>query len=219
MRIGQRLHRAMKRADLSQKELSRRTGMHKSTISKVMKGETGSPTWETVETLVNAIGTTWGDLFDEPRIQLSVKDSALAAEFRDFLERLLANDAAQKERYRSDAEEIRDALDRGVDEVAELTEKQITGNHLRSGARPYKVLTDSMIGAGILEGSTIWAKPSLHLDAADGHIAIVRLNKTLFLKRVDRRGQQTVLTSANPRYGDIHVKPGEKCDLVAILVD
>jgi SOS-response transcriptional repressor LexA len=216
MKIGQRLRRAMKRADLTQKELSRRTGMHETTISKVMKGETRSPNWETVETLVNAIGTTWGDLFEEPRIHLSVKDAALTMEFKDFLERLLANDAAQKQRHRTGGDEIHDTPDRGVDEVVELSDK-IPGPYVVKGARPYRVITDSMIGVGIMEGSMIWAKPSVHLDAADGKIAIVRLNKTLFLKRVDRRGQRTVLTSENPRYGDIEVR-GEKCELVAILV-
>ncbi len=216
MKIGQRLHRAMKRAGLSQKEISRRTGIHETTISKVMKGETRSPNWQTIETIVDAIDTTWGDLFEEPRIHLSLKDTALAAEFKDFLDRLLANDAAQKERRPvSLVDEIRDAP--GIDEVVELTGEKIPGPYVIKGARPFRVLTDSMIEAGVMKGAVIWAQPAMDLNAADGRISIVRVNKTLLVKHVDRRGQQTVLSSANPRYGDIQIR-GQKCELVGIVI-
>ena len=71
--------------------------------------------------------------------------------------------------------------------------------------RAYKVITDAMIGIGILEGSVIFAKPTVNLDAADREIAIVRLNKTLFL-------------SENPIYADIHVGNRDTLELVGIVV-
>jgi transcriptional regulator with XRE-family HTH domain len=218
MKIGQRLRSAMKRADLNQKQLSLRSGIHESTISSVMSSETENPNWDTVETLVGAIGTTWGDLFDEPRIHLSDKDRVLVAEFRDFLGRLLANDAAQKKRHGvRPAEEIRNLP---VDEVELLRDEKIPGPFVRGGARQaYRVVTDAMIGIGMLENSKIYVKPTVNLDAADGLISIVRLNKTLYLKRVDLRGKKIVLTSENPRYGDIHVDKRDNFELVAIVVN
>ena len=218
MTIGQRLRRAMKRADLNQKQVAERSGIHEGTVSAIMKGVTANPNWETVETLVNAIGTTWGDLFDEPRIHLSTKDAALTHEFRDFLDRLLANAAAQKQRHGPrPADEIRDAPP--ADEVEHLPNHNIPEAFVRARAtRAYKVTTDAMIGIGILEGSVIFANPTVNLDAADGEIAIVRLNKTLFLKRVDLRGKKTVLISENPIYADIHVGNRDTLELVGIVV-
>lgn len=218
MKIGQRLRRAMKRADLTQKQLAQRSGIHEGTISGIMKGETANPNWETVETLVNAIGTTWGDLFDEPRIHLSVKDKALTLEFKDLIDRILANDAAQAQRHGTRAaDEIRDAVP--ADEVEHVPDYKIPEAFMRARAtRAYKVVTDAMIGVGILEGSMIFAYPTVNLDAADGEIAVVRLNKTLFLKRVDLRGKKIVLMSENPRYGDIHVDKRDNFELVAIVV-
>lgn len=217
MHIGERLRRAMKRAGLTQRQIAERTHTHVGTISKLMSGETANPNWDTVAGIVEAIGTTWGDLFDEPRIHLSVKDAALVHEFNDFLERLIANDRAQKQRRQTKtAGEIRDAPS---DEVVELPNEMIDEEFVRGRAnRAYKVLTDSMIGIGIWEGSKIFARATVDLDSADGKIAVVRLNNTLFLKRVDRRGQQTVLTSENPRYADIHVGSRDAIELVAILV-
>src|SRR5437870_3440797 len=218
MKIGQRLRRAMKRAELNQKQLAARSGIHEGTISAIMKGETANPNWETVETLVNAIGTTWGDLFDEPRIHLSTKDAALTLEFKDFLDRLLANDAAQKQRHGTKpADEIREAAP--ADEVEFQPNETIPEAFVRARAtRAYRVVTDAMIGIGILEGSIIYAQPTVNLDAADGEIAIVRLNKTLFLKRVDLRGKKAVLSSENPLYADIHIGSRDALELVAIVV-
>lgn len=214
----------MQRANLSQKNLAKRAGLPEATVSAVMKGNRGNPKWDTVERLVNAIPTTWGDLFDEPRIQLTVKDAALAHEFSDFLARLLANDERQKEQRRvQSVRTIDDKPDRSPrDEVEELREHPIPEEYDREGARPFRVLTDAMIGVGIMEGAVIFCqvKPrSRHLDAFDGEIAIVRLDGRLYLRRIDRRGNQTVLTSENaPRYGDIHVKPSETCELVAVFI-
>jgi transcriptional regulator with XRE-family HTH domain len=204
MKIGQRLRSAMKRAGLNQKELARRSGIHESTISSVMSGQAANPNWETVETLVNAIGTTWGDLFDEPRVPLSEKDCAAVAELRDIFDRLLANDAAQK-------------LSR--DEVELWPAVRIPEAYGRAGARQsYRVLTDAMTGLGILENSMIFARPAADLDAADGDVAVVRFNGTLYLRRVDLRGKKVVLTSENPRYADLHVGKRDVFELVAVVV-
>ena len=219
MTIGQRLRKAMKEAGLSQKMLAERTGMRESTISAIMKGR--NPRWNSVERLVNGIRTTWGDLFDEPRIQLTVKDAALAHEFSDFLGRLLATDAREKQRRAREGEELHDALDRGIaDEVEELPDEPIPPKYDKKGAnRVYRVRTEAMIGVGLFPDTLIFAYTSRYLDAADDRIAVVRLNGRLFLRHVDRRGNQTVLKSANePRYGEIHVLPTETCELVAILI-
>jgi len=201
MKIGQRLRSAMKRADLSQKELARRSGIHESTISAVMSGLAANPNWKTVEMLVNAIGTTWGDLFDEPRVHLSEKDRALAAEFRDFLERLLAIHAAS------------------VDEVELWPAAPIPEKYDRMGARrTYRVLTDAMTGIGIYKDSIIFTRSAANLDAADGRVAVVRLNGALYVRRVNRRGKTIVLASENPRYGHINVGKRDVVELEAIVV-
>jgi len=211
----------MKDAGLSQRTLAERTGMRESTISAIMKGR--NPRWNSVERLVNVgIRTTWGNLFDEPRIQLTVKDAALAHEFSDFLTRLLATDAGEKKRRSREAGTIDDTLDRGVaDEVEELPDEPIIPKYDKKGAnRVYRVRTEAMTGVGLFPDAVIFARASRYLEAADDKIAVVRLEKRLFLRRVDQRGNQTVLRSANePRYGEILVLPTETCELVAIVID
>jgi transcriptional regulator with XRE-family HTH domain len=222
MTIGQRLRKAMQNAGLTQKDLAERTGINEGTVSAIMKGTRKNPGFNTIERLVTGMRATWADLFDEPRIYLTVKDAALASEFSDFLLRLLAADREQKKRQRAEGDDaIEDALDRGTaDEVEELPDEPIIEKYDKKGAnRAYRVLTDAMIGLGLLPDSVIFARASQYIDAADDRIAVVRLNGRLFLRRVDRSGNRTVLKSANePRYGEIHVLPNETCDLVAIVI-
>jgi SOS-response transcriptional repressor LexA len=212
--IGSRLRQAMVRAGLTQREVARRASIDEGTVSNVMS-RAANPNWATIERLVNAIGTTWGELFEEAEMPLSTRDAALIHDFKDYLERVLQTEAKRKQQRRS-AKQARSTV---VDEVVELPSARIPEAVIRAGARrTYRVLSDSMIGIGIPEDSVIYARPTSNLDAADGEIAIVRLNATLFLKRVDCRGKQIVLTSENRRYDDIHVGSGDRCELVAIVI-
>lgn len=207
----------MSRVGLTQKELSRRAGIDEATVSDVMRGGTGNPNWATVERLVNAIDTTWGELFEEARMQLSTRDAALVGDFKDFLERLLKTDAERKRQRR--AEPAKRARRHAPDEVILLPKETIPEAFVRAGARQaYRVISDAMSGIGIFEDSVVYARPSRNLDAVHGEVAIVRLNKTLFLKRVERRNRQMVLMSENHRYGDIHVGGRDDFELVAIVI-
>ena len=206
----------MVRAGLNQKLVAQRAGLDEGTVSAVMRGGV-KPNWATVERLVDAIGTTWSELFEEAQMPLSTRDAALANDFKDLLDRLLRSDARQKERRRS-----RSAKPHGgaaFDDVVPLPNARIPEIYVRAGARrAYTVVSDAMIHVGILEGTVIYGRPAADIDAANGKIAIVRLNKTLFLKRIERRGRQTVLKSENPRYDDIHVASGDAFELLAIVI-
>jgi SOS-response transcriptional repressor LexA len=83
--------------------------------------------------------------------------------------------------------------------------------------RVYRVLTDSMIGAGILEGSEIYVRTTRNEDAADGKIIVCTLNRSTYLKRLDLRGGGRSLESANPRYSAITVADGETFVMIGIV--
>ena len=216
MHIGQRLGRALQRAGKSQREVADRAGMEESTVSNIITGKTGSPFFATVEKIVLAAGITWSELFDEPQMRLSETDARNAREFRDVLDRIISNDAKQKQLQRAHLALVRDAPDRVYDEVEELPHEQIPEAYQRIHAnRAYRVLSDAM---GILEGSLIFARATQALDASDGQTVVCRLKNKLYLRRLDQRGGRTTLEAANPRYSAIRVDPRhDRFALVAVV--
>jgi len=225
MKIGQRLARALERAGKSQREVADRAKMEESTLSKIITGKTGSPFFGTVEKIVRAADITWGDLFDEPQMRLSEMDARTAHQFREVLDRIIDNDAKQKQLGRGvmrqdtrDVAIIHDAPARIYDDVEELPGEQIPDEYQRLHAnRVYRVLTDAM---AILEGSLIFTRATQNQDAADGQTVVCRLNGKLYLRRLDRRGGRTILEAANPRYAPIRVDPKkDRFSLIAVVCD
>ena len=215
MTIGQRLRRAIERAGLTQREVAARSAIQQATISDILTDRV-QPRFATVEKIVEAIGTTFGELFDEPRIQLSPRDVELLSRVMEFHERLLANDARQKEvRGNGAAERGHDA-----DELVNLPNQQIPEHALRAGARrAFRVTTDAMIGDGLLEGAIAYVRPSTDVSAADGMIIACRLNGALNVKRLDLRGGKVTLENANPRYAPINVTGSDEFTLVGVVID
>jgi phage repressor protein C with HTH and peptisase S24 domain len=237
MTIGPLLAHAAERKGKTKADLWRITKIDQARIGKIFSGEVENPEWQTVEKLVDAIGTTWGDLFDEKRLPLSDDDAVVAAEFREVLNRLLANAAAEHEltgrnaeppktrklRQTKSFEEIRDPaeLKDGVDEVEYLPHQHIPGRYVFAGAyRAYRVLTDAMVRSRIGEKSIVFVKrPTQDLEAADGKIAVVDVKGTLLIKRIDRRGKQTWLISEHPTYDKIQLAYRRDIKSVAIVVN
>ncbi len=217
MKIGQRLGRALERAGKSQREVADRAKMEEGTLSKIITGKTASPFFGSVEKIVRAAGLTWGELFDEPQMRLSETDARVAREFREVLDRVIENDAKQKQIRRKPGQSaIRDAPRVNYDEVEELPGEAIPDEYQRIHAnRVYRVMTDAM---EILEGSLIFARATQNQEAADGETVICRLNDKLYLRRLDRRGGRTTLDAANPRYSLIRVDPKtDRFSLVAVV--
>jgi transcriptional regulator with XRE-family HTH domain len=236
MGIGELLARAAERNGKTKADIARATKIDAGTIGDIFNGNVDNPEWQTIEKIVAAIGTLWGDLFEETRLPLSDDDAVVAAEFREVLNRLLANTAAQHEltgrkgeslkrrkpRKTKSFEEIREPaeLAGGVSEVEYLPHQRIPGDYVFSGAhRAYRVLTDAMARAKIGESSVVFTdKPTQDLDAADGKIAVVDVNGTLLIKRVERRGKETWLISEHPRYDKIRLVYRRSIKSLAIVV-
>lgn len=245
MTIGQRLRRAMVRRGLTQVEVARRSGLQTATVSDIVN-DRSQPSFDTVARMVAAIGTTWGELFDEPQLQLSYDDAAISRDFRDVLQRLLENVAAQaliRERAvaprksgqrKSRPSSVR--MSQGAarpdivrdspvriplenHEVENLPNERIPEPYYRQGARrAFRVLTDAMIEAGILQGSILYTRTTQDLASADGEVIVCMLNGTLYLKRLDLRGQQTTLESTNPRYPTLTVDRDDQFTLSGVVV-
>lgn len=226
MNIGQRLKRAMLRNGLTRKDIAVRTGMDKATVTDVLNGTTKNPRHETVERIRSAIGVTYSELYDEPHLRLSHSDSDLAHSFHAFLGRLLTHDAAQKEltgepqRPPYDrADEVRESYSDGPHEVEELLNEPIPEPYVRLGAgRAFRVATDTMIGAGIMEGAVIFVRKTVDVAAADGRIVVCLLNRRRYVKRLDLRGNGKVLRNENPRYDPLRVADDDRFTLIGIVI-
>jgi transcriptional regulator with XRE-family HTH domain len=216
MKIGQRLGRALQRAGMSQREVADRAKMEEATVSNIITGKTGSPFFTTVEKIMRAAGLTWSELFDEPQMRLSDTDAGVAREFRDVLDRVLDNDSRQKRIGRGQISEVRDAPNVDYDEVVELPDEEIPEAYQRVHAnRVYRVRTDAI---QILPGSLLYARATQNEESADGETVVCRLNKKLYLRRLDRRGGRTILEATNPRYSVIRVdRKNDQFSLVAVI--
>ena len=203
------------RAGLSQRQVAERARMEEATVSKLLKGKTGSPFFATVEKIVKATGVTWGELFDEPQMRLSDSDARVTREFREVLGRIIENDTRQKRIGRGELA-VADAPKGEHDDVEELPDEMIPEEYQRVHAnRVYRVLTDVM---QILPGSVLFARATQNEDAADGKTVVCRLNGTLFLRRLDRGGGRTILEATHPSYRPIHVnRSKDRFTLVAVI--
>jgi SOS-response transcriptional repressor LexA len=233
MEIGERLDRARQRVGLSRAELAQRAGMARSSVSDILNGKQ-QPSYKTVERLVRAMGISFGVLYDEPHIHLSAADAKLSREFHQFLGRFLDADEAQKRLRDDDAHVLAPRGKRPIhmlreggrepvhlnprSEVVSLPNEVIPQQYVRLGAhRAFRVLRDVMIEAGIYEGDIIYVRPSTDVDAADGDIIVCKLNDALYLKRLDRRGNQTRLCNENKRYEAIDVKDRDDFALLGVV--
>jgi len=216
----------MERADLTQKEVARRSGLDVGAVSAIVNDKQ-LPTLKTLGRMVTAIGTTYGELFDEPRIQLSYEDAELSRRFRAFLDRLIENDAAQKpvtdpsDPVEPGPDRIRDAGPASQShshEIEDLPNEPIPEWHYRMGARrAFRVLSDCMMGDGILKGAIIYVRPTIDVGAADGQIIVCILNRIWYLKRLDLRSQQKTLDNAHPRYPTLVVGDRDDFKMVGIV--
>ena len=228
MTIGERLRRAMDRADLTQKEVAERTGLEPATVNEIVN-DRSKPKFETVSRIVAAIGVTWGELFDEPQILLSDEHVGLIRRLIEFLSRLVENVSTQKAAMEGGVSRATPAAafppfggmlrDRPLlAEVQYLPDEKIPEAHYRLGARrAYSVLTDAMIGSGILQGEIVYLIPTLDLGAADGKVVVCKLNGILYLKLIDLRGGQTTLESSHPRYPTLSVHEHDEFALIGIV--
>lgn len=190
--------------------------MDEAVVSKIITGTTASPYFASVEKIVRAAGLTWGEVFDEPQMRLSETDARVSREFREVLDRVLENDARQKRISRGQISVVRDAPNGGTyEDVEELPDEVIPEEYQRVHAnRVYRVRTDAM---QVLPGSLIFARATQHDEAADGETVVCRLNRKLYLRRLDRRGGRTILEATNRRYAELHVRDKDKFAVVAIV--
>jgi SOS-response transcriptional repressor LexA len=234
MAVGKRLKALMERRGVTQKEVAQRTGMSAGAVNLIVN-EKRKPEYDTVERMLGAIGATFGELNNEQRMLLSAHDAAILhdavpalRECVPLLERILTNDAKQKELgtpvieprppRRRKPDPTRDGT-AFVHEVQVVPNGEIPEWAYRLGARrAYRVLTDAMIGAGILEGAEIYVRISVDRNAADGQIIVCTLNGSTYLKRLDVRGGQTVLESANTHYPKLTVTDEDDFSMIGIVV-
>ena len=226
MTIGQRLRRAMDKAGLTQKQVADLTGLREQTVGKIVRGET-DPLHSTVERIVGVIGATYGEIYDEARISLSARDRETLERTIELSQTLLSNDAAQKalrqaavpRRQPEPARKPDVIRDPGPNELIELTNYQIPDEYVREHARQaFKVMTDSMIDDGILEGQIVHVRWIVDVGAADGAIVVCRLNGALKIKRLDLRGGTTTLVSANRHYAAINVVGHDTLVVIGVVV-
>jgi len=220
--IGDRLREILTELRITQREAAERAGVDPSTINDIVQNRRPRVSADLLKRILDGIGVTIGRFFKEPSIELTDRHAELAEEFRRFLDEFIAADAALKAARRQQAPVREKATRRGtrrvrrshdaaerhatVSDVRALPNETIPPEYYRRGARlAYRVDGDSMIGAGIYDGSLLYVRPTVDRAAVDGQIVICLLNGAEYVKRLDLRGGQIHLSSENPRYPPIPV--------------
>lgn len=214
--IGDRLREILTEIGISQREAAERAGVDPSTINDIVQNRRPRVSADLLKRILDGIGVPIGRFYKEPSLELTDRHAQLAEEFRHFLGEFIAADAAVKAARRQQATVGEKKTSRGgrrversraagrhepVSDVRNLPNETIPPEYYRRGARlAYQVDSDSMIGAGIYDGSLLYVRPTLDRAAADGQIVICLLNGAEYVKRLDLRGGQVHLHSENPRY-------------------
>ena len=186
---SERLAEAMKRKNIKQAELSRLTGIDKSSISLYISGKY-SPKGDKLYKLSIALGVSpaWLSGFNAPMIDIQTEDifSIPGIEPIPKMKKVprLGTIACGEPIL---AEQNID----GYDLIEETIKCDFT----------LKCKGDSMINARIFDGDIVYIRQQSDVD--DGEIAAVLINNEATLKKVFKTSDKLVLRACNPMYDDL----------------
>lgn len=186
-----RLREALNRADISQAELARRSGVSESSLSRYMKGD-WRPSLGTLGKIAKALNTTVYEMIGDDWSGIDMSD---------------AWDAPTKAPLPSNVTQL-PVMDKVplIGSIAcgspILAEENIEDyvdlpRHIRADYA-LSCRGDSMIGADIHDGDVVYIRQQPEVQS--GQIAAVLIDDEATLKRVYRNGDTVILQPENPAY-------------------
>ncbi|HEX2061117.1 MAG TPA: LexA family transcriptional regulator [Thermoanaerobaculia bacterium] len=201
--FGERLEAAIKASGRKAAAVAREAGTTPENLSRIISGENSNPGYALVVNLARAARTTMGALNGES-IEISREDLQALTQVRNWIDGKLATIDARTE---PNAEILPEE---------ELTLRELRVADRKPGPMPFganfalRALGDSMNGAGIFAGDTLYAVRRRNTTvSALGRIIAFRLGDDVFVKRLTSRRRRHFLFSANPRYRPIEIAPND----------
>lgn len=188
---------------LTTEGLSERSGVPKGTINKLLNGETRNPTAQTLKRLADALGCPVESLLSKP--------TDIPGVYR----------LGDMQPPHPDLKPVRRRKIPLIGSIAAgqpiLCEEEIEITECADGVHAdfaLRVCGDSMIGARILDGDTVFIRQQDDVD--DGQIAAVIIDDHATLKRVYHIPGGLQLLSENPKYPPM-IFTYPDCDSIRIL--
>lgn len=220
MTLGERLQAAMKGVGKTVGQLADEVDVTREHLSRIIHGENQNPSYQLLLRLARATNTTLGALNGES-IDISPQDEHTLTRFRDWVDGKLATIDALSEPNAV----IIPELELTVRESRVADRKQ---RALQTNATPFpdatlflRAMGDSMRGAGILPGDTLYATTRRRnaMTSALDRIIACRIGDATFVKRLTSHRRRHFLLSAHPRYKAIDIDPDDpRFEILGVVI-
>lgn len=183
--ISKRILEAILAKDISYGELSNITNIPKSALQRYATGQTEKIPIDRLQKIAAAVGTTpaylmgWGD--SASGFPDNIRPMPRMKEWK-----VLGGTACGEPLYKE------------LEDESVLAPADIDADFV------FRCVGDSMIGARILDGDTVFVKAGMNVE--NGQIAVVRVGEEYTLKRVYRGPDYLELRSENPKYPPIVIR-------------
>lgn len=180
--ISKRILDTILKKEISYGELSSRTGIPKSALQRYATGETEKIPIDRLQMIAKAIGTTTAYLMGWEEPQTTIPNNSLFSPLPPMKEwKVLGGTACGDPLHMELEETITAPADIDADYV-------------------FRCVGDSMIGARILDGDTVFVKAGY---VENGQIGVVRVEDSYSLKRIYHGENYLELRSENPMHPPI----------------
>lgn len=199
--------------------------MTPSELSRLLNHRLDSPSIYDIEAVARVINVSMEALYAERRDQTNEVAAARAAitalsRFVDAIDVTVIRKAPMEKGRPANRARVIMAATPNVELYGGDGPREDVPNELWSrGARhAARVIGNSMIDAGINSGDIVFFRPPTSIAAARGKIVVCRYGSGVYLKRLERVGDEIRLLSDNEAYKPLIVAPDDDFELYGIVV-
>jgi SOS-response transcriptional repressor LexA len=226
MDIIDRLHEAVKASGINRKTIARRAKLSESQLSRLLRHQQKRPNIHDIEAILDVIGRSMESLFVPDRAIDARQALRALTEYVDRHEapRVTSpREASPKRARRRTARPFLAAATPNavlLEEGRKLPRTRIPDELWRRNAQyAARVVGDSMVGAGIEDGDTVFFRTHTGSKPPRGQIIVCRVNNTsVYVKQLEIDDDERRLVSANDAYQPIVLQPDDEVELYGIVV-
>lgn len=231
MHLGERLRALIDRKNLAHRWVAEEVGITAAALSRILDGSTRDPSFFTIYAIAVAIKEPVSAIVGDSPFIWTAEDLSKLAEHGDWIVertkgRQVVTPLPIPERRKTGVTATKvipvAATPRsGLEPAAyELPSKRIPANMKSQGAaQVFKVVGESMTGAGYEDGDLVYVRPDREPRNAIGKVVVCKVDGVPLLKHLRTRGRKLVLESAHPGHPPMPIdEDNERFRLIGIVV-
>lgn len=230
MTLGQRLRAAIDRKNKAHGWVAEEVGITPASLSAILTGKTADPSFFTVLAIARVIGEPLSAIVDDPLHYWTAEELAELNELGQWLTKRAVRETAgsplaipPRKKTGGFASVLPVAATPGFvlyPDAFELPKKRIPARYQRMKADAvFSVSGESMTGEDIRPGDLLYVHRTPDIKEALGRIVVCVVDDMILVKRLETRGRQLLLKSANPAHEGMLVdESSSRFELVGIVV-